>query len=105
MMSNFHHTKILAGVALVLLLSGCGSHPEASSEDSMTLIKQFYTATNSRNADRLKVAKERLEELVREGKINEREKRSFNRIVELASSGDWETAQNESLDFARAQVR
>ena len=87
------------------LLVGCSRHPKATSRDSLDFIKQVYTACNTKNAKRLATCEERLAELESEGKISAEEIRSFKKVLDVASKGDWESAQTMALKYAQDQVR
>ncbi len=88
-----------------LLASGCREHPKVTSRESQDLIKQFYTACNTRNIERLNECQTKLQQLETEGAISPAESESFNRILQQARAGDWSNAQANSLQFARDQVR
>lgn len=96
----------LAGAVLGLAcLSGCREHPQVTSRESLDFIKQVYTACNTRSADRLTACRSKLDTMVAEGQLSEAEQNSFREILSTAESGDWESAQKSSLQFARDQVR
>ena len=96
---------LLVPLVLISLLSGCREHPAVTSRESLDLIKQVYTACNTRNSQRLEKCRQAYAELVEKGMLSEAERASFTRILDTAASGDWETAQASSLQFARDQVR
>lgn len=85
--------------------AGCSQHPKATSRESLDLIKQVYTACNTKNAKRLAACEERLAELESEGKISKEEVKSFRKVLEVASKGDWESAQTIAMKYARDQIR
>lgn len=98
------------GLTLMLILFciaflGCGRHPKATSRDSLDFIKQVYTACNTKNTKRLATCKERLAELESMQKISIEEVRSFERMLEIATKGDWEAAQSMALKSAQDQIR
>lgn len=105
--SGFPKPASCCALALFIgaILSGCESHPEVSSPESLQLIKQVYTAANTKNSARLKAARDRLNELIASNKLTAQERDSFEQIMTLANSGEWDEAQNLSLAFARAQIR
>lgn len=90
---------------LIALAAGCSKHPKATSRDSLDFIKQVYTACNTRDAKRLVACEKRLAELESEKKISVDEVKSFQRVIDIASKGDWEAAQSMALRFAQDQVR
>jgi hypothetical protein len=94
---------LLAGVGLSL--GGCREHPRVTSRESLDLIKQVYTACNTQNAARLTSCKEKLAELVANGRLTPPERESFEQIIAQAEAGNWQAAAAESLQFARDQVR
>jgi len=53
----------------------------------------------------LAACEERLAELQSEEKISEEEIKSFQRVLAIASKGDWESAQDLALCFAKDQVQ
>lgn len=97
--------KLVLLCGCIMFSSGCSSHPEVTSPEALQLIKLVYTAANTHNVDRLKACRERFNELVDSGKLSPAEQRSFESIIADAEQGDWETAQNQSLNFARSQLR
>ena len=94
---------VLALLAVAAL--GCREYPTVSSRQSLELIKQLYTACNTRNSARLEACRQKVEHLAKEGSVTPSEEKAFKRILELAGQGDWDTAQSESLQYARDQVR
>ena len=90
---------------LSLLASGCREHPRVTSRESLDLIKQVYTACNTRNPERLSKCKVAVDELNSRGDLSPAELQSFKEILQRAEAGEWEAAQAESLQFARDQVR
>ena len=95
-------------VMLTVVLSlfvGCSRHPKATSRESLDFIKQVYTACNTKDAKRLATCEKRLAELQSGEKISKEEIKSFKRVLEIASKGDWESAQNIALQAAKDQVR
>ncbi len=92
-------------MAYLSLFAGCRQHPKATSRESLEFIKQVYTACNTKNAQRLAACKERLAELQLEEKVSKEEIKSFQRVLAIASNGDWDSAQNLAFQFAKDQVR
>jgi Sec-independent protein translocase protein TatA len=97
--------QLIAIMLLAMAVFGCSKYPKATSRESMDFIKQVYTACNTKKVERLAACKERLAELESEQKISTPEIQSFEHILELASQGDWETAQSMALKLAQDQVR
>lgn len=100
-------TFVRLGMMLLVssaVLFGCGRHPKATSRESLDFIKQVYTACNTKNAKRLAACEERLTELETAEKISIEEVNSFKRVLNIASKGEWETAQSMALKYAQDQV-
>ena len=95
-------TLLLIGASLFV---GCSQHPKATSRDSLDLIKQVYTACNTKNAKRLAACEEQLAALESEGKISKQEVKSFRKVLDLAGKGDWDSAQTMALKYAKDQIR
>lgn len=91
-------------VLAVLVLSGCNSQPRVTSPEAFELIKQAYTACNTKSAKRLANTKQRFEELKASGTLSEAEQVAFLEILDLAEQGDWERAQDRAFSFADSQV-
>ncbi len=80
-------------------------YPEATSTESMQLIKALYTACSSRNADRLASVDKQLATIRSEGKLQDREFDAFKSIIAQAEQGDWKKAADACYQFAQDQVR
>ncbi len=93
------------GVLVMLMLVGCNTQPQATTAESMELIKQVYTACNTKNMERLEKAEAKLKTLVDQQVISEDERVEFESIIAQARAGQWEEAQSRALSFAEAQVR
>jgi len=104
----FSNSTCRLAVMLIVLISafaGCSRHPKATSRESLEFIKQVYTACNTKDSKRLAVCELRLAELQSESKISEDESKSFRRVLDIASKGDWKSAQYKAFQFAKDQVR
>jgi hypothetical protein len=80
-------------------------YPPVSSPESLVLIKQVYTACNTKDPARLAQAEQRLEKLLRDSKLTSAEESAYRRILALAREGAWEQAERASFRFAQDQVR
>lgn len=67
-------------------------------------MRLLYTACNTRDAKRLGDVETGVEKLMREEKMSPIEKASFDRIVAVAKSGEWDDAQKAAFKFAQDQV-
>ena len=92
-------------LACLFIAGGCRSYPEVTSAESQHFIKQVYTACNTKSIDRVSKCVERLNELTSQNLISKSEAAAFNRILELAKANDWQSAQDQALEFAQRQVR
>lgn len=81
------------------------SYPETTSADGLKLIRALYTACSSRNEARLSRVEKEVAKLDTQGKLSEAERAAFGSIIEQAQTGDWETAIDQSYQFAQDQVR
>ena len=104
-MENNQNKKRTGLVLFFCLFLGCGSYPEVSSRESLDLIKQVYTACNTRDVKRLAECEKQLEKLRLSGKIGTSEIDAFRKSLDLAKNGNWEEAQNQALKFAQDQIR
>jgi len=98
-------TNAVLGILVLLLLAGCNAQPRATTAASMELIKQVYTACNTRNMERVEKADAKLKTLVDQQLISEGERVEFESILSQARAGQWAEAQRRALSFAEAQVR
>lgn len=112
MINEASRLRWLLGVLTVTTLTvvvvwwpGCRTYPPASSPEALTLMKQLYTACNTRNLDRLTKTEQRANQLEQEGQLTAQERAAVQRIIDQAKAGDWDRAQRESLKYAEDQVR
>jgi hypothetical protein len=87
---------------LVLLLPGCGSPPQVSAEHR-ELVLGLATATSSQDPKGLDVIEESVNAERSAGRMPEPVASEFSRIIALARSGDWPSAQSASYSFRDAQ--
>ena len=95
-------------VILITALSlsiGCRQNPKATTRESLEFIKQVYTACNTKDTKRLTACEARFSELKSNEKISKAEIKSFQRVLDMASKGEWGSAQDLALQFAKDQVR
>jgi hypothetical protein len=96
---------VLIVVLLTLWLPGWRTYPEATSRESLDLIKALYSATSAQNEEWLARVETEIAEAAEEGKMSPRERDAFDRITATARSGEWSAAQQASLRFAEEQLR
>lgn len=104
-MGSNKNKKRIGLVLFFCLFLGCGSYPEVTSRESLELIKQVYTACNTRDVKRLEECEKQLEKLRLSGKMGAKEVNAFRKSLDLAKNGNWEEAQNQALKFAQDQIR
>jgi hypothetical protein len=96
---------ILTAAMVAVWWPGCRRYPPVTSPEALRLIKQLYTACNTRHDGRLTAVEAELHRLAQQGLLGQREEAAFRSIVELARSGKWERAERESLRLAQDQLR
>jgi hypothetical protein len=96
---------VLTITAAAVWWPGCRKYPQVTSPEALLLVKQLYTACNTRHEGRLAAVEAELNRLVQKGTLSPREEQAFRSIVELARAGKWERAERESLRLAEDQLR
>ena len=99
---------VLAGALIVLAglwWPGCKEYPEATSRESLDLMKALYSACNAKNAEWLARVEKEVSEASESGEMSEKEAAAFGRIISVARSGDWQSAQEASFRFNQDQLR
>jgi len=104
-MRAFKSVVLVFALCVVILPAGCDQPPTVTSVESQELILRFYTACNTQNPERLKVAKQVFQTLVEEGRISAPEQARFNQLIELADQGRWDQAADKAYAFSQGQVR
>ncbi len=98
-----------SGIAAVTLLAatmiaplvGCG-YP-AAAPANQELITSLRTALSARNDGWLSETAQIVEKRHAEDQMGDEEYETFKRIIDTAHAGDWEGAEQASVDFQRAQ--
>ncbi|MBA4191683.1 MAG: hypothetical protein C0467_27200 [Planctomycetaceae bacterium] len=105
------NSRWLVGVLVLLTIPlvviwwpGCRQYPAVTSKESLEAMKLLYSACNTRDPVRLGQVEQRVEKLVREGKMTPAESASFGRIVAMARAGNWQEAEDAAFKFAQDQV-
>lgn len=78
-------------------------YPPVSSGTSLVLIKQLYTACNTKNTKLLDKFEERLLREHQGRQITDEELANFREIAAVARAGDWETSMKSAYRFAKDQ--
>jgi hypothetical protein len=97
-------TGLLAVLLVLIWWPGCRQYPVVTSEESLKLIKQLYTACNTKDSVRLAKAEQDFEKAVQDGKMTTAEKKAFTQILGLAKAGQWERAEKAAFRFAQDQL-
>jgi hypothetical protein len=83
------------------VLIGCG-RPQASPQN-LHLISSLRTAASTRNPELLEQNATLIEQRREAGEVGDAEYRTFQKILELARDGDWESAERETIAFQKSQ--
>ena len=101
---------LLGGIlAIMLLVVGVRwwlnrkIYPPVSSGTSLVLIKQLYTACNTKNLKLLEKFDQRLAREQEQGQVSAEEASHFEEISSRARAGEWEAASKCAFRFARDQ--
>jgi len=76
-----------------------------TSPESLSLIKQLYTACNRHDAEGIDVFEQAVATAEHAGQVSSAESSAFRSIVATARAGNWEQATRDSFRFAEDQVR
>jgi hypothetical protein len=97
----------LGGSAVVLLViwwPGCRQYPAVTSRESLGLMKLLYSACNTKDTERLAKVEQGVEKAINQGKMSPQEQQAFARIIGMARTGDWPSAERAAFKFAQDQV-
>jgi len=93
-------------VVAVLLIRGCGAHPQIGEDDAaFKEVDALYTAVTSKKRDLLEDCRKRLVQLEAEKKLSAEAFQSISSIIEEAEGGEWQSAAQRLHNFMRAQRR
>lgn len=95
----------LAVAMLIVWWPGCRRHPKVTSPEALQILRQLYTACNTRDDSRLMAVEKRVETAIQAGQLSSDEQKSIRSIIARARRGDWSGAEKESFRFAQDQVR
>lgn len=90
---------------IVASVAGCGPRAPAVAPANYRYSAALWTATNTKNPDRLSRAKNAIEKDHQAGLIGPDEHAWYAEIVTLAEAGQWERAQRKAIAFRRDQRR
>jgi hypothetical protein len=90
-------------LTLAMLASGCG-RPPAVEFENLNLISSLRTACSARNEGWLTGVGKAVELRHQEGRMTEREKAHFERLIKQARGGDWAGAEQLCFQFEKAQL-
>ena len=98
-----------AGLIAILIVISCGNgcrkYEKVTSEESLNILRQLYTACSAKDPAKLTRVKERIEMAQRNGDCTAEESDAFLKVVGMAESGKWEKAAREAYRFAKDQVQ
>lgn len=108
---NRSSTRAFLGGILALMLLVVGVrwwlnrkiYPPVTSGTSLVLIKQLYTACNTKNLQLLDKFEQRLAREQQAGQVTAEEASHFQEISSRARTGEWEAASQSAFRFARDQ--
>lgn len=93
----------LLGVLLCGAILGCRSKAPPVDFANRRFSGALRTATNTRNPQRLDLAKKTIERAHAAGEIGPEEHAWYAEIIALAEAGEWERAERKTIDFRRDQ--
>lgn len=89
---------------LLTAVSLACSRPPAVQYHNLKLLSSLRTAISAKNREWLEGVARAVETRHEQGAMSPEERDHFLRIVELARSGAWETAEREAYRFEEAQL-
>lgn len=95
---------LLAAISL-LTIAGCEQMPAASSVKTVQILAALRTAISTKSIERVKEVQQRIEQLRDEQEFSDQEFDMLTRIIDLAISGDWKSAEQLCHRFQKAQLR
>ena len=93
-------TAGLTALVASFVLVGCG-RPQASPQN-LHLISSLRTAASTRNPGLLEQNATLIEQRREAGEVGDAEYRTFQKILELARAGNWESAERETIAFQKS---
>jgi hypothetical protein len=95
---------LMIGAGL-LTIAGCEQMPAASSAKTVQILATLRTAISVKSADRIAEIRGRIEELHSKNELNDRENEVLVKILDMATNGDWGSAEQLCHRFQRAQIQ
>jgi len=97
---------LLAAVAVVPLLCGCGPTPQlGSSPEALVAADQLFTAVTAKRTELVDASAKNLAQLKEAGKLPPDAATALDAIVEQARAGQWDTARDDLRAFIGGQRR
>jgi len=93
--------QLLALLALLLLLAGCGT--TQLSPASRRLLEALQTAVSAKNSQWLEAVARQVESQHAQSEMPSADCQVLQTIIAAARSGDWETAQSRALALSEGQ--
>lgn len=91
----------LCGFGLALI-AGCNRAPQLETANRV-LLGALQTAVSAKNSQWLDATIALIEQRYEEGDMSDAERSAFDKVVDLAKSGDWKQAQKASFAFSEGQ--
>jgi TolA-binding protein len=96
---------VLVGGLSLLATAGCERMPAASSAKTVQVLAALRTAISVKSPERIEEMRQRIEEMHGQQELNDQEFEMMTRIIDMASSGDWKSAEQLCHRFQKAQIR
>jgi hypothetical protein len=97
--------RFAARLPLILILSsivGCGQTQVAP--QNRELILKLATASSLRETARIDRVAEEIDRLSASNELTDQERSAFAKVIELARSGDWDSARNHAYALRDGQI-
>jgi predicted negative regulator of RcsB-dependent stress response len=97
---------VAAGVLAVAVWQSWGwwLRPPAVEFDNLKYIQLLSTAVSARNPEWLEKVRSAVDTRHSAGELSDRELAAFERILATAQAGEWQRAERDCYDFAKAQL-
>lgn len=83
---------------------GCRTYPPVTTRESLSLLRLLNTACNTRDSKLIARAQAQFVKLKATGRVDNKETKAFDTILDLAMSERWAEAEAEAFRMAQDQV-